>query len=247
MSELKLLKGSHIQIMEGLNIYPLTIGEITDDIGEEIYNSFLSIITLTRSKVDVDSGAVTREELNSVNNDLELIFLLSTKDPQILAIFILALKTFLKSDIDIVKDVGIVIKNDNGTFSLEYDLFKQIKSVIMKQNYLKEEKEIEYKPVNSKAEELMEKLKKEKAKIQKQNTDNGLSLSGIVSIVATYSNDVNIFTVWNLTIYQLYEIYLRIVVWDNYHTNFLLIPHVSDSTSLDLKHWGIDINKLNNN
>ncbi|PKR82849.1 hypothetical protein [Heyndrickxia camelliae] len=245
MNELKLIKGSPIEIANGLFVYPLRMDEIAE-IGESLYNSYLSIITSSKKILySLEESIISKQELTmlSKESDLFTILYISEKDQNTFAIFINALKTFLKSELDF-DGQNLILKNDSGLFTFDDELFKKFKEVIMKQNFLKDDSVSTYKPANSKAKALLEKLKKAKEKIQEQNSDDGLRLKDIISIVATYSNDINLLSVWDLTIYQLYEAYLRLIVWDKYHTNFLLLPHVSDSGSLDLQHWATDINKI---
>ncbi|UQX56081.1 hypothetical protein M5V91_10875 [Cytobacillus pseudoceanisediminis] len=166
------------------------------------------------------------------------------QDPTIMVSFTESLSTFLKSEVFIYEE-DVVIKNDQGSFILNSVLFEEVKAVIFRQNFLKDSKSSSFKPANSKAKQLMDKLQKVKAKIQKQNNEEQLGLKDIISIVSAYSTDINILTVWNLTVCQLYETYTRLIIWDEYHNKFTLLPHTSDTSSLDLKHWATNINKTN--
>lgn len=249
MNELKILKGDPIEVVECLSVYPLTLAEISD-IGDKEYDIHLTAIATNKeilSQLELDKD-IPRNELNELYtySDLEFIFYLSVHNPSILDSFMAALRIFLKSKVEFSKR-GILIENDLICVFLDSDLFSKIKSIIFKQNFLKDSEHTSFKPANSKAKELMERLKKAKEKIQKQNDKEGLSLKDIISIVATYSNDINIKTVWDLTVSQLYESYLRLIIWDDYQNKQRLLPHTSDPQSLDIKHWATDINKLNNN
>jgi hypothetical protein len=248
MNELKLLKGDPIEIRKGLSIYPLTLSEISV-IGEDVYNLYIRSFLLNKSLLEQLRGSVSPLEIKEVYNynDLDFTLYMCSKDNYILYFFFEALKVFLKSEVSPIEGVGIFIKNENMQTIIDNELFLEIKRVIHKQNFLKDNDVSDFRPANSKAKELMEKLKKAKEKIQKQNNDDGLSLKDIISIVSTYSNDLNMISVWNLTVYQLYEAYLRLVLWDDYHNKFTLLPHTTDDKSLDIKHWAVDINKIKNN
>jgi hypothetical protein len=245
MNELKYLKGSPIQIRDGLKIYPLTLGEIAD-LGLGNYYNYIQSLTIDKSMINKLDGIVPKSEIEEVYkyNELEFILYLCSKDTSIFYFFLESMKIFLRSEIGLFQDVGFVITNNEAEIILDNDLFLEIKKVIIKQNFLKDDDSSNFKPANSKAKELMEKLKKAKEKIQKQNNEEGLNLKDIISIVSNYSNDLNILTIWNLTVYQLYEAYLRLIVWDEYHNKYTLLPHTTDSQSLDLKHWAVDINKI---
>lgn len=246
MNELKILKGDPIEVVDELFVYPLTLSEIAD-VGENVYNTYLSTI-MTDKKIleNLTENDISKEELNELYqySDLEFIMYLFTQNPTLLYSFLNALKFFLKSEVVIKRNVGLVITNNKICCILTNSIFEEIKKVIIRQNFLKNEESTTFKPANDKARALLERLKKAKEKIQQQNKEEGLSLKEIISIVANYSNDVNIIRVWDLTINQLYESYLRLIVWDEYHNKFTLLPHSSDPQSLDIKHWAADINKL---
>jgi hypothetical protein len=245
MNDLKLLKGDPIPIRAGLYLYPLYLSDIAD-IGENNYNYYLHIFRIDKSLLGQLNGEISHSELDEIYkySELEFVLYLCGQDSSLLYFFMESLRVFLKSEIKIEKDVGIIIENEEVSITLDNDLFLEIKKIISKQNYLKVSEEPNFKPANDKAKELIDKMKKAKEKIQKQNKEEGLSLKDIISIVSTYSNDLNIMSVWKLTVYQLYESYLRLVLWDEYHNKFILLPHTSDSQSLDLKHWATDINKI---
>lgn len=247
MNELKLLKGAPIEIGYSLKVYPAKIEEITE-IGEEIYNSYVSAIMIDKSVLNnVNENQMPKEILDGLYkcSDLEFILYLSLTDRVILKAFMEALSLFLKCDIRFNQELGIIISHNENEIVLNDEIFNEFKKVVVKQNFLKDGEKSKFKPANDKARALLEKLNKAKEKIQKQNKEDGLSLKDIVSIVATYSNDINILSVWNLTVYQLFVCYMRLIMWDDYHNKYQLIPHSSDIESLDLKHWAIDINKIN--
>lgn len=249
MNELKLMKGDPIEVKKGVKVYPLTLGEIAD-IGEETYNGYIRSFLLNKSILNQVDVEFTQEQLNELYklNDLEFMIFLCSQDTSILYYFIESLKLFLKSNVtidEINDNPAILIEHDDVLVELDNDLYVAIKKIILKQNFLKDSEDTHYKPANSKAKALLEKLKKVKEKVQKQNTEEGLSLKDVISIVSAYSNDLNILSVWNLTVNQLYETYLRIMLWDDYHNKIILLPHSSGDQSLDLKHWAIDINKIN--
>jgi hypothetical protein len=246
MNELKLLKGDPIQVHEGIYVYPLTLAEIAE-IGEEIYNSFVKIFLINKSILNGEFAAeIPVYEKNQIYkyDDLEFALYLCNKDRMISYFFIEGLQLFLKSKVSVASDIGVVIENEDTKITLTNELYKEIKKIVCKQNFINNAEEATFNPANEKAKALLEKMKKAKEKIQKQNKEEGLSLKTIISLVATYANDLNILSVWNLTVNQLYEAYLRLALWDDYHNKYVLIPHSSDIDSLDMKHWAIDINNI---
>jgi hypothetical protein len=246
MSKLKLLKGDPIDL--GIcKVHPLLLEEVSN-IGEEVYNQHLNILFIDKMSLKELVKDVTDEEsLNEFNRitPYEALVIHALRDDSICSLICDSLSLFLKEKVGFhpIEGCFFIGEFDKGRI-IDSHIFEDIKTIIRKQNYLedKNEKETEFKPANDKAKELLEKRNKMKEKLRKQNNEDGLNLCDIISIVSTYSQDLNILSVWNLTVYQLYESYLRLIMWDSYHTNFMLIPHVSDSKSLELKHWASKIN-----
>jgi hypothetical protein len=246
MSELSYLRGSPILALDDIYVYPTTLSEI-EQIGFESYNSFINILCVNKETL-LKSYQLTHQEMSEYlkADYFELLMSFIEHMVDLKSIIINSLSLFLREEIyfDSEEKLLFINRNDEKLYIVE-ELLNKIKSVILKQNYMENTKDDpqKFNPENDKARELIEKMKQVKNKLKKQNNEEGLNLSDIISIVATYSNDINILTVWNLTIYQLYESYLRLVMWDEYHNNFLLLPHVSDNKSLNLKHWATKIDK----
>jgi hypothetical protein len=242
IGDLELLSGMPIDI--GIcKVHPLTIGEIAK-IGETTYNQYLSILMLDKSSL-TPSESLTPQQIEEFNklDSYSVLLIHAHTDEFMRTLITSSLSLFLKEDVtyhesgffylgEIIE--GRVIMPEN---------FDQIKLILQKQNFLKEDKTKEFKPADDNTAKIMEKMRKAKEKIQKQKQDEGLGLSDIVSIVSAYSNSIDILNVWNLTVYQLYQSYMRLIMWDEYHNNFLLLPHVSDSSTLKLNHWASKINK----
>lgn len=243
INQLKLLKGDPINL--GLcNVYPLKLNEVTE-LGEEIYNQYLSILMTDNSLFDdYDLTKEEREELEQLT-PFNVIGITCERSLEFRNLFCKSLSFFTREEVSYHPSGCFFIGDFSENRIIDEDIFDLIKTIIKKQNYLQDQEKKEFKPANDKAKELIEKMKEVKGKLQKQNKEDGLGLSDIISIVSAYSQDINIMSIWNLTIYQLYELYLRLIMWDNYHSNFMLLPHVSDNNSLDLKHWATKINLKN--
>jgi uncharacterized protein (UPF0147 family) len=244
ISECKLLKGSHIDI--GIcKVYPLTLDEIVDEIGEIQYNQLLSVLMLDKSTLN-PKVAITPQEKEDFKKltSYNVLAIHSYHDDTMREMITSAFSIFLKENVSYHKDGYFYIGDKINSRKISSEGFELIKKILIKQNYLENsQKDTSYKPANDRAKQLLEKIKAAKEKLQKQNKEEGLHLSDVISIVSTYSNDINILSVWNLTIYQLYESYLRIIMWDEYHNNLLLLPHVSDNNSVNMKHWASKLNK----
>lgn len=243
ISELQLQKGNPIDI--GIcKVYPLTVGEITD-VGDSQYNQYLSSLLIDKSSLNMDDASKEVTEVFDKLTTFEIIILHIYHDESMQKVFTDSLSFFLRENVEYHPNGFFYLGEVEDNRIISKDNFELIKEIIKKQNYLQDD-ENEHKPANDKAAELIAKIKKIKDKLKKQNTDEGLKLSDIVSIVANYSNDINILTVWNLTIYQLYESYLRLIMWDNYHTSYMHLPHMDeeDRNSLQENHWAKKLKQI---
>lgn len=244
ISTLSLQRGSPIDI--GIcKVYPLLLEEI-EQLGEMKYLQYLHYLTLDISSLDISQAP--QDEIDFVNNmsSLDIILYQSYHSVELRKLICEAISFFIKEPVKYhLIDDGIFYVGDDFQRVFTSDNYDWFKLALQKQNYLsdkKQDSEKEFKPANDKAAELIEKMKKAKEKIQKQNNDEGLHLSDIISIVANYSNDVNMLTVWKLTVYQLYECYLRLIMWDDYHASNLHLPHMDEEARKQLKHWARKIN-----
>lgn len=228
--ELKLLRGKPIEI-DGVGIlHPLTLGEI-EEIGEIQYNKQIFIATFKQDDIVIEGHTLTPFESVSV-----YLF----QDESFREVFIDSMSKFFKEEVHYHRDSGFFylgsLEEPRVVSEVKYN---EIVDVIKRQNFIKskqEEKE-EFNPHDDKARELYEQLKKFRQKVKEQNQEKGLDLSDIIRIVSAYSGNINIFNVWNLTVYQLYALYISLMMKENYDAQYYLLPHVSDQKSLDLKHW----------
>lgn len=230
--ELKVLKGDPIDIGIG-KVHPLKLSEITE-IGGQKYNHILSLITY-KSPEDVVIDGHKLEPL-------EIVTVYCFQDNNFKELLLYGLSKIFKESIHLHENGFFYLGEIEEQRILDNATFNQVVLIIKKQNFLKDaEEEKEYKPLNDKARELQEKLKEVKQKLKQQNNDEGLNISDIISIISAYMPSVSIFSVWDLTVYQMYVLYLRLLLRDNYESNLYLLPHMSDSKSLDLKHWATKI------
>jgi hypothetical protein len=237
--ELKLLAGDPIQVGNVCKVHPLKLREIKD-IGEDVYNQNLFFITLNKEKLK--DNEIFNQEILTQLSDYELFILLYVQDPyfqqSITHFFNLIFK---EPQISLHQEGFFYLGDISEKRWITEDIFNQITQIIKKQNLLQEE-EKQFRPANDKARELIEKRKKIMQKLQKQNKQDGLKLSDIVSIVSSYSPDINILNVWDLTVYQLYNAYIRLLVKDSFEREFAQYLQGADPQKLNLKHWASKIN-----
>lgn len=245
ISELELLAGVPKDI--GVcKVYPLSIGDIVK-IGEETYNEYLSVLMFDKDSLNLETA--TQDELDEINNtsNYEILLSFCLHDEPLRKNLMKAFCVFLMEEINYHQNGFFYIGELKNGRIIQPNDFEKIKVILQKQNYLQEKKK-EFKSANDKTAAIKEKMRQAKERIQKLKKDDQIGLSDIVSIVSTYSNDINVLSVWKLTIYQLYMCYMRISIWDEYHCNFTLLPHVEDKKGLNLdKHWSTKLNNLNKN
>lgn len=230
---LKILRGSPIDIGVG-KVYPLILDEIVE-IGELKYNQYLSYATFNQKDIVIEDHTLT---------PFEVCVLYSHHDINFRDIFLSSLSAFFKEPLSYHGNGFFYLGELEEQRFIDEQKYNETMLIIKKQNFLKDnEADKEFKPHNDRAAELSEKLKQIKSKIKEENNDTGLNLSDIISIVSAHMPNVSIFSVWGLTVFQLYTLYLRLILKDNYDSNFYLMPHVADSKSLDLKHWATKIQK----
>lgn len=88
--------------------------------------------------------------------------------------------------------------------------WQQLCELILQRNYLKIKEEDLSKVKNKRALSIMEKLQKgRKNKEKNTSADTNMELGNIISAVANKSPALNIFNIWDITIYQLWDAFYR--------------------------------------
>ena len=196
---LKLLAGDSINIDGIGNIYPLKLKEIKD-MGEQIYNYFLSVLTIKPDETPNNISLFDFILQNCIYGDEQYRYLV-----------LHALACFLKDKITL-REFGFIVGDSEDKF-INKDNYNEIYKIILLQNCLKNQID-EYNPANERAKELIERLKKSKANktIQKNNAN----LASVISGVVWKSKNIDIFNVWDLTVYQLYDALYRLNILDEF-------------------------------
>lgn len=237
MNELQLIRGIPIEV-EFCKVHHITADEVVK-LGEQTYYSYLNIFTI--SKDDLNKKDIPPEIYVEFLKMDEYQFLLELfmGNAQIRETIVSSLSLFLKESVEFDFEKGLVIKRIDGDFIITKDIFNRIKDVIFKLNFINMEpkKDDEYNPYDDKARELIEKRNKFKKLLEEKSSQDNVTLSDIVSVVASNAPNYNFDNVWKLTIYQLYTIYTRMGMKDQYETQIYLLPHSSEDKSSELKHW----------
>jgi hypothetical protein len=206
--ELCLLAGYPIETEVG-KLYPLKLKDIVE-IGLTKYNEYLGITTFDINDIDLDDINLVESGIST----FEFILLNCHYQSSFKDKFIEALSLFFKEPVLLDENGSFYIGEIEEEKIINNDNYEYIQDLLMKQNYLKKEKKEEYNFANDAAREFYEKNKKNKKNAPKVKSD--VNLHSIVSGIAWKSNSVNIFDVWNLTIYQTYDAIQRMDLVDNY-------------------------------
>lgn len=246
-------------LVNGIEIPPLTLNEIID-IGFYNYNIQLEFITCdTPTFAEMVKGFLGKEytlfyKLISKKEDYQginpLEFITLIKDDEVALTYLECFKLLLKNDsLEMIKDDYYWIKGENKEgklFAISPNNLKEIVKALKYQHCInKASDEDKYNPVNDKAREIMEKLKKGKKTIEKiknkENDEEGLDWTDIIASVASKHPSINYFNIFNLTPYQLLEAFDKLLAIDNYDKAFSSV--VMAGGNLDVNHWTKSKNK----
>lgn len=224
--QLKLLSYSPISVGNEIYAYPIKLCEIRD-VGEQYYNQCLSLILRDKSDMKIQDD-VTMLEINGA---------LCLGDVTYRAMFTSALSFFVKEDINLHDEGYFYLGDKINNKIITNEIFEQLVSVIRRQNFIADNPQRKPNPANSKAQELIDKMNKIKQQINEKNKDDSFSLYDVISIVSVHSANYGFFNVWDLTIFQLYTIFMRLIKKDDYDSKFSLLLQGASVDSSDLNHW----------
>lgn len=248
--EIKLLSGVPIYVDKYVgSIEPLTIRDIAE-IGYSKYN--LALNFLSQDPFDLI-------ELKEEIEDIRGMDILLLAGGVLTDHFIETLQVIFKTDhITPVPQEGFVIigeiieeELENGTFDnpiLTPDSYDKFKEIVLLQNGVKslDEAEQGHNPKDDVAQSIIDKLNKNKQEVQKyKNKGKGsdeetTTLADIISAVSCKSNSINKLNIFDLTIYQLYDDYKRLVAIESYQIG--IDSMLQGAKQKDLKHWSAKIN-----
>lgn len=114
--------------------------------------------------------------------------------------------------------------------SINSDNFDELRDGILQLNYLSSQGVAPMKFKNARAKAIYEKCQMGKKKMEeKTKGDINLNLPNVIASISTQHNSYNLLNIWDLTVYQLYDQFIRL----NTKVNF-------DINSLKWAAWGSD-------
>ncbi|WP_405101425.1 hypothetical protein [Oceanobacillus sp. FSL H7-0719] len=243
ISKMSLLAGEPIDVGK-FKVKPWTLREIVK-FGNDKYSIFASHLLITVDKLR-ENDNINKDVLNGLN-DYQALCMILLGDEIGREIFLEGLGKTLGYEFRLSETYGIYYVNEEEVYEpFDPDSLELIQKVFNMQNYFSDgSKENEFKPANELARKLYEQRMKARKKVQesKGKDGEGHQMENIISIVGSYSEGVNLNTIWGYTVYQLYEEYIRLIIWDDFQYNRNMLPHMDEETrnNLKLKHWGTKV------
>jgi len=232
--KLRLLVGMPIHIEKAGDLFIPSLKEIIR-MGESNYNQYLSVLLINKDNMD---GLV--EGVNLTNFDI--VTYLSYHDLNFRETILTALTYLFKNNVCFEFSDTAAYFNLGNANRIDATNFDQMQWVISKANYVSNEKE--YRPANSKAKEMIDRIKKTRESRPKPK--EFMNLHSIISGLAWKSKNLNITNIMDITIYQLYNGFYTIENIDNYHHTLTgLYAGTVDGKNINPKaiHWAKIIEK----
>jgi hypothetical protein len=243
--EMKLLKGSPIEFQNVGIIYPVTLKEIADGIGFMKYNQYLSVIAL--DKYDIKEQLQTTEDIE-VFDFLVINALKGAEDYK--KLIIESLSWIFREPIHVDEFGFFYLGKTEDQRIIHKGNFQELVGLVMQMNHIEREEdefaELEANAANEQARKMIQRLRENKRELKKHVKNKGIDLISMLSGIAWKCSNVNIFNIWDLTIYQLYDAYYRICVVDEYNNTMRgLYAGTIDSKSVNLEevNWTKTIKK----
>ena len=231
--EFKLLSGIPVEIETVGYIHSLVLKQITQ-IGYSIYNLYISALCFNMNDIKDQLGDIKNIDEISC---FDVIFRQCSVDENYKDIILDGLSLFFNEKVNYVKDYDVFYlgKLEEGRF-INRDNYELIKKILKLQNCIQEPKEeMDYNPANERARALIEKIKENRKNAPKVQNESNSTLQSIISGVA-WKSHVGIYSVWDLTIYQLYDAYYRLEIIDNYTNTFTgIFSGNVDASKMNLK------------
>jgi hypothetical protein len=222
-----------------LNIYPLTTREVKDE-GYVNYNRHLGVLLLTKEDL-------IKEDLPEIRELTVFDIMLFSGNELLVDALISSLCFFLRENKEDVsffdgslifgtQDLDKARKVNSGNFDSIVEIVKHQNCVVTSSKSKSEEEEALSK-MSDKARQIAEKMKKSKKEVAKAKAKNSedIDFADILSAVSTKSNTYNKHTIWDATIYQVYDEYKRLEMISGYETNILAM--IQGAKIDNLKHW----------
>ena len=202
INQMTLMRGSPVCISESVVIRQPLLGDIAD-YGYEQYQSFLSAFLLKKKELLQSLGAEDGPEFDEFT-----LYDLLASIPELRQYYAEALAFFV---------CGRVASNQHGFFVEKHLLTKEelqdISVAVRQISYIEVDEESQHVFASEKARRIWEKCQKGRAALRKESKkDLNMGLPNLIGAVSAKGCGYDLFNIWNLTVYQLYEQFTRMNV-----------------------------------
>lgn len=254
IDDLNLLAGGAIPFGP-LKVYQPTLKEI-NNIGFSEFCRITNLLTISEEELLLfyDKNKITDGETNPLQYlisqslkspvfffEVQLSFFTYTKEEIYLDPKKKCFKFFLPMSKELPTKKIVEIKD---WFYLNDENFPQFQSIIRAINFTKEEEDHEInsddKKMVEKFKEARKKLKLAKAKERLKKTssqENEISFSDMISSICCAGLGYTLFNIWDLTIYQLYNLFKRYQMRENFNIDLQMLLAGADSKKVKLQPW----------
>lgn len=230
--KIRLLHGLPIEIDDICRVFPVKLSEVSL-LGFSQYQKFLA--NLVADVEDFNSDGI---DLSQYSYWDILIHNISNNKNDYGYMILNALCFFLKEEVffSFDKKVFFVNKNIDGEIVskiIDQNIFEKIRYYLKIQNCIENKKE-KSKFSSKKAREIFEKMQKGRDALNKANGAD-VSFGDIISTISANSKTINIFNIWDLTIYVLYDQFYRMQMIEDYDINIKSL--LAGAQDIELKHY----------
>lgn len=227
IDKLKLLAGDERIEIDGIVFKQPKLRNIKD-IGLQVYYAYISFLLVSAEEYLI---SIKREDLIPFFKQHNLtMFDIYRDNPYERQFFIEALSFFIDGEIEF-KNGEFLINNTN---IINKEIYQKILEIIAEINCLKVNKQQET-YANEKARKIAEKIQQAKQKRSSVQSKDSISLADIISAVASRKESLNLLNIWDLTIYQLYDHYNRLIAEDEFDIHAMNYAYWGGE--FKAKHW----------
>ena len=234
--------GIPTEIKNICKVYPVTVREIAE-IGAKNFYSYLSFFTLEKEDID---DFLKEQKMEVQITPFQFTLINAHEDKQYFNNLQKAFKFFLHEEniTILVGNEAIVLGDIREERLIMEEDFNIICAIVAAQNVVHKESAEEKmnNPANSKAEQIIKKLKEGRKIREKKNSNSNLSFVDLVASLAAKGNGLNALNVWDLTYYAFNDQFKRMQMIEEFESSRQSLLAGADPKKVELKHWLRPIN-----
>lgn len=235
--------------IDNIKIQPKSLRSIIK-LGEKQFYNYLNLLLINKDDVleniSIDKNNKDYEIIKQMSN-FDILILQSAQSKKFFQVLQRSFIYFLgeKEDkigflfngkIKDIKKATFYIGDAKDKKLINNNNFEAIKSTLLIQNAIdKLQKKEKLKPIDSKAQKLIDLRNKMRQKVQKIKEKEGLQLRDLISIVASKNVGLNIIDIYDINMYMLQNQLQRIAVNENYEIQKFLLGNSFGGSSIDFK------------